>query len=132
MSAVSANDVWAASGPAFEHWDGRRWTSVKSPRVKGIMLSASADLAAVSKDNVWAVGDWETHSDEGLLAMHWNGRQWRVFKGPAADQGSFLRGVTAISATATFGRWVKPTGVSQLLTLSSTTGMEHGGAWGQA
>jgi hypothetical protein len=106
VSAVSPADIWVVGGTdargepgaVLVHWDGRRWSRVREPHIKGLNLSL-ADLAAISRNDVWAIGSWQDRSYEsGLLAVHWNGRQWMTFKGPTlGDDGSELNDVAAVS-----------------------------------
>jgi hypothetical protein len=45
---------------------------------------------------VWAVGDQT--AGNGTLIEHWNGTSWSVVSGAKVPKGSFLAGVTAVSA----------------------------------
>jgi hypothetical protein len=111
VAAVSPNDVWAVgdymSGTArtlTEHWDGTSWSVVPSPNIENGYYPLDNYLrgvAAVSADNVWAVGymvDHPERSRSGILA-HWNGISWSVNYVPVGPGGpSELYGVTALSA----------------------------------
>jgi hypothetical protein len=87
VSAVASNDVWAVGlgastsnevgRPLIEHWDGARWTLVRSPRV-GRGFGILNGLAALSADDVWAVG---THQGSTLIE-HWDGTAWAVVPSP--------------------------------------------------
>jgi hypothetical protein len=65
VSAASSNDVWAVGyyhtdngsfhQPLVEHWDGSAWTIVPSPAL-GLDFSQLEGVAAVSANDVWAVG----------------------------------------------------------------------------
>lgn len=71
--ALARDNAWvfggtnpgAASSPAAEHWDGRRWRASHLPAGPGGFIVA-AD--ASSARNVWAVGDG--------YALQWNGSRW--------------------------------------------------------
>src|SRR4029077_12419076 len=52
-----------------EHWNGRAWHLVHTPG-----LGAFTDVTAISRGDVWAVGE----SGNGPLAEHWDGRRWHV------------------------------------------------------
>jgi len=76
VSAASADDVWAVGlsdggggtslGNMVLHWDGRAWSSVRSPYRGDVWLLT---VAAIGPDDVWAGG--------GNLLQHWDGRMWR-------------------------------------------------------
>jgi len=76
VSATSADDVWAVGrsdggdgmslGNMVLHWDGRAWSSVRSPYRDDAWLLT---VAAIARDDVWAGG--------GDLLQHWDGRAWR-------------------------------------------------------
>lgn len=62
VTAVSATDVWAVGSfldgrghqALIEHWNGNRWSRVRSPATgTGTVLHA---VTAASADDVWAVG----------------------------------------------------------------------------
>lgn len=107
--AVGRKDVWAVGAydtgkvqqPLAEHWDGRHWRVVPAPSAQPSsgfqMLNA---LAAVSSQDVWAVGD----SGPGqAFSEHWDGSSWTVV--PMADQAAFdgLSGVAAASTSRVWG-----------------------------
>jgi hypothetical protein len=105
VAAVGANDVWAVgiqqtSGPTIanktlvEHWDGSAWSTVPSPNA-GSGDNYLLAVAAVSSDDVWAVGHHDTHT----LAEHWDGSTWSIVSSPSpGGQANTLDGVTAVSA----------------------------------
>ncbi|MEO8971363.1 MAG: hypothetical protein ABI406_07175 [Ktedonobacteraceae bacterium] len=111
VTAVSTSDVWAvgfisdttASGPVdqalIEHWNGTRWSVVTSSG-PGSSSSHLSSVAAVSSNNVWAVGDYmNSDGSSGTLIEHWNGTSWLVVTSPNPGSGSALTGVAAVSAT---------------------------------
>lgn len=114
VTAVSANDVWAVglvdlvtsqSGtprtqPLIEHWDGQDWHIVPSANV-GATGGSLFSVAAISKDNVWAVG-----SD----IEHWNGHTWSVVASP-----TIAGSLTGISAA----------GANDLWSVSNVGAIEH-------
>jgi hypothetical protein len=95
VAALSKDDAWAVGlgSPGrslVEHWDGRRWDTVPTPDVGQSQLAA---VAAISPDNVWAVGN----RVESTLIEHWDGSGWKVIPNPAAPRG-LLHDIAAISA----------------------------------
>jgi hypothetical protein len=106
VAAVSANDVWAVG--FFEpganvplqtltlHWDGTSWSVVSSPNVAGTQNNELSGVAAVSANDVWAVGEFINGSNVQTLIEQWNGTSWSVVSSPGAGQ---LRGIAILSAT---------------------------------
>jgi hypothetical protein len=97
VAAGSAAEVWAvgatANGqPLAVHFDGRSWQRASLPTVKH---GALADVAVVSRNDVWAVG----RADEGPLVVHFDGRQWRVVDtGAVAPRPCKLTSIDSASA----------------------------------
>jgi hypothetical protein len=102
VTAVGPDDVWAVGGAPYLgtspapiesaggytlHWDGRAWAAVPPPADRA-NDSVRAGVAAVSSSQVWAVGQFDPWS--------WNGMEWTV---PASGaQGS--RDVDAAGSTS--------------------------------
>jgi hypothetical protein len=93
VTAIAANDVWAAGGeftasgtqaPATMHFNGTKWTIVPIPAV-GAYGSTLVQIVGTSPTDAWAIGDsWTSsqHNDFVTLAEHWNGKKWVVVKTP--------------------------------------------------
>jgi len=89
-----------------EHWNGYEWGIVPSPSpgktpAEGNEPASSSleAVAALSPDNIWAVGEDTTKTSEVGLIEHWNGSKWKVVPSPVP--GSFqqtLYGVAAVNA----------------------------------
>ena len=108
VAAISANDIWAVGHGGdpgsiplqtlTEHWNGISWSIIPSPSpgtYNGNVLNA---VAAVSANDVWAVGWYQSGStgqEGGALTMHWNGTQWTVVPNPSR---ATLHGVTALAS----------------------------------
>jgi hypothetical protein len=85
--ARAPNDVWAVGNhgtqtslPAhtlIEHWDGRAWSIVSSPDASSSGNTLDG-VAALSRNDVWAVGSRDVGSDWAPLIEHWDGRGWKV------------------------------------------------------
>jgi len=107
-ASISATDVWAvgefttASGvmqPLTLHWNGRKWSIVKSPTASSGNNTLRA-VAAVSINDVWAVGSFIAASGSGqALIEHWDGKKWSVVASPTAGMGNVLLGVAAVTTT---------------------------------
>ena len=109
VTAVSANDVWAAGWLAnahdvpktlIEHWNGTTWSVVHSPNA-GKSTNVLNDVRAASANDVWAVGQFSNASGfRQTLIEHWNGKKWRVVPSPnVGTHDNILNGVTAVSST---------------------------------
>jgi hypothetical protein len=96
--APAANDVWAFGVSSVgEHWNGTTWRGVKLAIPKDSAAAEFYGAAAVSADDVWAVGDVSPrHAPSHGIIEHWNGRRWQLVPGPPTR--SELSGVTALSA----------------------------------
>jgi len=113
VSALTSADAWAVGGasdwsrtqrpPALtEHWDGRRWTAVPSPKVAGVLES----VAIAAHADVWAVGELGSSTSrtgfgpgKGALAEHWDGAKWTRIPVPGA------RRLSAVAATSGHDVW---------------------------
>jgi len=98
--AVGTAVAWPLTGQTLVlHWDGQRWSRVESPNpgVDGLG-SNLLDVAAASKNDLWAVGDY-SHDDMVMrtLTEHWNGKSWVAVASPTAPNGAILDGVAARS-----------------------------------
>jgi hypothetical protein len=79
--AVTARDAWAVGDYTANtgikalilHWDGTAWH-----RVPGVPGEELRGVAAVSAQDVWAVGGTGT----GTLILHWNGIRWQRVAAP--------------------------------------------------
>ncbi|HYO48500.1 MAG TPA: hypothetical protein VEW94_01510, partial [Chloroflexia bacterium] len=87
VDGISTNDIWAVGGSTESaltlHWDGVTWGVVPSPKA-GEYSNLEA-VAAISADDVWAVGSYYADNAVRGLIEHWDGTQWNVI--PSADIG---------------------------------------------
>jgi hypothetical protein len=72
------------------HWDGSSWSNVPTPNLDQSRFYAAA---ALSPNNVWAVGSYNDASPESLIAR-WNGTAWVQVSSPNAGA---LYGLSAAS-----------------------------------
>src|SRR5215469_13825679 len=85
VAAVSRSNVWAFGcrfgsedfcvSALIEHWDGRKWTAMRSPR--GVVTLGA--VSGASARNVWALAPSSglAPSSAGALSLHWDGHGWR-------------------------------------------------------
>jgi hypothetical protein len=117
VSVVSSCDVWAAGyyqkagerdRSLIEHWNGARWTRSPSPNLGGKNSDNQlADIAAVSRNNVWAVGQYRRHP-QGIsksVIVHWDGSAWRHFPTPHVGDRVAQDWLSAISARSPRDIW---------------------------
>jgi len=107
----AAGDVWAAgertedgrSVAFLGRWAGDGWQAVPSPQLDG-SVTALSSLAAVSADDLWAVGYTASASasKERPLIQHWDGSSWMLVPGPDTAEGI---GLTDVSASAVDDVW---------------------------
>jgi hypothetical protein len=106
-AAAGSSDVWAVGyfyensfniQTRVEHWDGSAWTIVPSPN-PGAGFSSLAGVAAVSGNDVWAVGNYMNSNGPQTLIEHWDGSAWSVIPSPnPGTVANRLRGVAALSS----------------------------------
>jgi hypothetical protein len=108
LAALSPTNVWAvgvqadsdhdANVPAAQHWDGTTWSFVPVPNPTS---DASPDLltgiAAISANDVWAVGSHHVSGAIQTLTEHWDGTSWSIIASPNPSTLNELFGVTALS-----------------------------------
>ncbi|HET7018435.1 MAG TPA: hypothetical protein VFI65_31235 [Streptosporangiaceae bacterium] len=90
FSANSGKDIWGVGWFLDEtdivsftvsiHWNGTKWSLVKTPALPMTDGARLLAVAAISPKNVWAVGD-NVHFP--AVIEHWNGKAWKVVKSPA-------------------------------------------------
>jgi hypothetical protein len=105
LAVISANDIWAVGGTSdvhsynaqtlIEHWNGSQWSIVTSPNPGSHQNDLNSSVA-ISKKDVWAVGDFggTGSSIVKTMVLHWNGSQWSTIQSPSAGS---LYAVTAVS-----------------------------------
>jgi hypothetical protein len=106
VADIASNDVWAGGYSSSSigtrtlmmHWDGTTWTIVPSPNLVPDGNDTITDIAAISSDDVWAVGYATSGSNTVGLTMHWDGTSWSLVSTPAPSSLTMLRGVVAVSS----------------------------------
>lgn len=108
IAALAPEDAWAvgqqltggsentSNAPLVEHWDGQQWTVVQDTVSDWPAASGLAQLAALSADNIWAVGSAGNGVHSGLI-QHWDGHHWQTVAHPAVQDGVQFSGITALA-----------------------------------
>jgi hypothetical protein len=128
VTIVSKDDVWAVgtyenatthqSGTEIQHWNGSRWSIVRSPTPSGATSSVLESVDAIAADDIWATGSVSNGSDFSPLIEHWNGTRWRVVSHPFTSTTQTLRDVARIPGSTR--AWVVGTSGDATLTGRST------------
>jgi len=108
VAAATDNDVWAV-GWAYnaqlnayrtltEHWNGTRWSLVRSPNAtSGYNLLNG--VALVAANDVWTVGQAWNGSTYNTLVEHWNGGAWSIVPSPnVTGNSNVLEAISVVSA----------------------------------
>ncbi|HEY7144032.1 MAG TPA: hypothetical protein VH637_07270 [Streptosporangiaceae bacterium] len=81
ITCPAARDCWAAGGSSthgsaiIEHWAGRDWELVSSPRIHGAQLES---VACAAPDLCWAAGGMQNRRNVTRnILEEWNGATWR-------------------------------------------------------
>jgi hypothetical protein len=99
ISALPDGEAWAVgpdeaaplgSETLIHRWDGSAWQRVPSPNGASGPQAVNAlnDVAAISSDDVWAVGEfvespgWGTNPSQ-VLVEHWDGSAWTIEHAPS-------------------------------------------------
>ena len=111
VAAVSATDVWAVGNVSrasnasidrtmIQHWNGKKWSIVKSPN-SSAYNNALLGVTAMSATDLWAVGDYTKGTPSDLtLAEQWNGTQWSVVSSPnGGTDVNILQSVARVPGT---------------------------------
>jgi hypothetical protein len=129
---ISSGNAWAVgygqdssgvSRALIEHFNGTKWSVFPAANDSNSVEDSLAAVAAVSANNVWAVGshfDTAIGGNDGLIE-HWNGSAWSIVPSPIVSIN--LNSVVALSATDIWAG-------SSAVTTGSTT-LEHwnGQSW---
>ena len=115
VAALARNDIWVMGSyfdpprdphALLEHWNGSQWCIHPDPyqltRTDGTQSASLRAVAAVSTNDIWAVGNVEGDGEGPLghtLIEHWNGSRWSVVPSPTIGTGGRLTAVAAISPT---------------------------------
>lgn len=109
IASISSNDVWAVgysgsvpnSTTLILHWDGSNWSVVDSPVPSAGFTSELrlSSIAAVSANDIWAVGSFISGGGPQTLLERFDGSVWTIVPSPNSqttyDQ---LRSLAAVSS----------------------------------
>src|SRR5690349_24760771 len=73
------------------------WSLVSSPNPSTTSNYIRA-VAAVSTDDLWAVGFYNNASSAQTLIEHWDGSAWSVVRSPNVGSDNYLEEVDALAA----------------------------------
>lgn len=113
VAVIAANDAWAvgnASGnmdnmtmTLTEHWNGSTWSVIPSPNPSPYFNYLIA-VAAVARNNVWAVGFENANGPDRTLIEHWDGTRWSIVSSP--NVGPYANQLTTVTAVSVNDIWV--------------------------
>jgi hypothetical protein len=130
VRCTSAKDCWAigdsqqpggvAQLDQALHFDGRRWTVVRTPApggTSGGAFNVLADISCTSARNCWAVGDYGLTGTSMQLevafnqVLHWDGRQWMFMKtpNPGGNSAGFINELNSVRCTMPTSCWAAGT-----------------------
>jgi hypothetical protein len=113
VAAVSASDVWAVGYSYYYsepyrrsgdqtvtlNWNGNSWSVVPSPDPADRSNYYLRGVAAISANDVWAVGYYYDGNVNQTHTLHWDGSKWSVVATPnGSTSDNALYGVAAVSA----------------------------------
>lgn len=79
MVVAGSVDTGNGTVTVMGHWDGARWSLVRSPAFAGWNIDG---MAAGSARDVWAVGDTSYTGHDKVLIGHFDGTAWRRVRAP--------------------------------------------------
>jgi hypothetical protein len=106
VAVVAANNVWAVGSyvdgagitqSLVEHWNGNVWTVVPS-YATAVTHNGLKAVAAVTANDIWAVGFVSPSGQGQSLLLHWDGLSWSRVTAPTGGTYSGLSGVVALAA----------------------------------
>jgi WD40 repeat protein len=105
--AIAPDNIWAVGSsslidtrydvPLIMRSNGTSWESVPAPAIAGDIVRLYG-IAAVSANDIWAVGAAFTLNSRETVILQWNGANWSRVASPNGAQGSTLYDVAALAA----------------------------------
>ena len=94
-----------ASQTLVLHWDGFAWSIVPNPNPPVVVDATLNAIAAVSANDVWAVGFYASSGIYQPLIEHWDGSAWSVAPSPnLSTEYNQLNAVAAMNALEFFSK----------------------------
>lgn len=113
VTAISPNDVWAVgyegsipqSSTFLAHWDGSLWSEVDGPTPSASFTSELrlTSVAAVSANDVWAIGGFVSSGGPQTLIEHFDGSAWAIV--PSPNSATTYDQLLSIAAVAVDDVW---------------------------
>jgi hypothetical protein len=99
ISALGPSDIWTAGGAGgntlAEHWNGSSWSVVSTPNPGN--FNRFFGIAAVSSQEAWAVGQFNSSGLAETLVQRWNGSNWSIVPSPSVpNQHNQLNAIAAV------------------------------------
>ena len=92
--------VAIGSDTVVEHWNGKRWSILRSPDPAGASSTILRGVSCPSARSCFAVGEYSLNSTTRTLAEHWNGQRWSIVASPNPS-GSSVSALNAVSCPTT-------------------------------
>jgi len=113
VTTIAPNDGWAVGawyrplgtpGTLTLHWDGAKWTQVRSPNATD-GYNELYGVDALTSSDVWAVGyhNIAVYGSEKTMTMHWDGSRWTIL--PSANFGPNANELFGVAAVASNDVW---------------------------
>jgi hypothetical protein len=110
------------------HWNGVKWSKVKSPNPGRRHDSVLTAVTAVATDDVWAVGSYTSGTRMVTLSEHWDGTRWLTT--PSVNPShNFNNSLADVSAVASNDVWAVGTYSTTLATTASFVEHWNGRRW---
>jgi hypothetical protein len=92
VNCISRSSCWAVGGYSNSaelnqalHWNGKKWSRVRTPNPGGTSSGAINELFGVrclKSNDCWAVGGYFRNGAQLNQTLHWNGKKWTLMKSP--------------------------------------------------
>jgi hypothetical protein len=102
VAAISPSDAWTVGGwekpatntwhPLTQHWNGSAWQWIHTPNFTSTAYLTG--VAAISHNDVWAVGWSGSGAFRSALTLHWDGQRWKNV--PVLFNAAGLNAVAAV------------------------------------
>jgi hypothetical protein len=93
--AWAVGDIYSPLTPIVYRWNGTGWRQVSPGAIRDTSLR---DVAAISDNDVWAVGYQEDGEGDLTVTLHWDGILWTRVSSPNPSSENYLNGVAAVAA----------------------------------